>query len=138
MCITCELTGAMAKEDEGPLPIALERSSRKEMEYPEEARRRLELEPNQAFCAASARCTAGLAFMRCTESTTFGKRLISTPSPSSHCDRVNRYGSQMVYRSPITHGPESIDASISSKQSPTVLGTLRCMSAMATGSSAQR
>src|ERR1700746_3047089 len=47
---------------------------------------------------------------------TRGSLVVSTLSPSSHVAIVNRYGSQIVYCSPITHGPFSSLRSISSKQ----------------------
>src|SRR5260370_17441546 len=63
--------------------------------------------------------------MRLRWSMTRGNLVVSTPSPSIQVPIVNMYGSQMVYCSPMTHGPFKSSRSISSKHSVIVAGTLR-------------
>src|SRR4029077_9000903 len=87
---------------------------------------------------ATAFCTAGRASMRLRCSMTRGSLVVSTPSPSIQVPIVNRYGSQMVYCSPMTHGPFKSLRSISSKHSVVVAGTLRFIASIAAASSAQR
>ena len=69
---------------------------------------------------------------------TRGSLVVSTPSPSIQVPIVNRYGSQIVYCSPMTHGPFSSLRSISSKHSVIVAGTLRFIASIAAASSAHR
>jgi hypothetical protein len=53
------------------------------------------------------------------------------PPPSIQVPIVNRYGSQIVYCSPMTHGPFSSLRSISSKHSVMVARTLRFIASIA-------
>jgi hypothetical protein len=64
---------------------------------------------------------------------TRGNLVVSTPSPSIQVPIVNRYGSQMVYCSPMTHGPFSSLRSISSTHSVMVARTLRFIASIAAG-----
>src|SRR5262249_42176710 len=69
--------------------------------------------------------------MRARCSITRGSLLVSTPSPSIQEAIVNRYGSQIVYWSPMTHRPFKNLCSISAKHSVMVDGTLRFIASIA-------
>src|SRR5215469_16066762 len=76
--------------------------------------------------------------MRSRYSITRGSLVVSTRSRSSQVAIVNKYGSQIVYCSRMTHGPFSSLRSIRSKHSVIVAGTLRFIAAIAAAASAHR